>query len=431
MDSPIVPRRGHRVSRKPIIELVQVYLTHVRRTFVLVLVGMGHGRLEVRRIPCLLLVYKKLSRMTGTFYPSQFMQPEFSSQGQPPQQAGLPSAPNQSQQPQGLGAPGTYTGAPATFPGTFPQQAGMQSASAASPLNQQQTLTTQTGTALPMAFGPSHAMYAGPQSFPGMFPQQAGIQPARATFLPNQQQTPVTETGATLSMASGPPHAMYAGLPSQPTWATSGFPPQGQQSSTSGQPQGLGQAAALPSTQPPMPGMPPWAMMPGMSPWGMGGPPPIPQLLGSSPTDLSQAQQQALMYQQYMQAVAPWQFGPGGTPGWPAMPMWPPPPWMQSMYPNPGFPTGPLLSPATAPPPTGETNKSYIDGMAREPSSSSAPPPYNQQKSGDTSQASTDKPRKSVDMSEKGNILHLQVSSLTPLLLTSQRCNVDNVNVSN
>jgi hypothetical protein len=101
----------------------------------------------------LLLVYKKLSRMTGTFYPSQFMQPEFSSQDQPPQQAGLPSAPNQSQQPQGLGAPGTYTGAQATFPGMFPQQAGMQSTSAAFPPNQQQTPTTQTGTALPMASG--------------------------------------------------------------------------------------------------------------------------------------------------------------------------------------------------------------------------------------------------------------------------------------
>jgi hypothetical protein len=106
---------------------------------------------------------------------------------------------------------------------------------------------------------------------------------------------------------------------------------------------------------------------------------------------------------------------------------------MQPMYPNPSFQTTPLLPTATPSPTAGGSNKSYIDGMSKEPGPSSDPPPYNHQKSGDPSQvSSTSDPRKSTDASEKGDIPRLQVSGqlLTSSLSTSQCGDVDDVNVN-
>src|ERR1700722_19377157 len=139
----------------------------------------------------------------------------------------------------------------------------------------------------------------------------------------------------------------------------------------------------------------------GAPPWATSGLPPMPmspQMTGSQPTDPYQAQQ-AAMYQ-YMQA-APWQFGPGGFPGWAPMSAGPPPPWMYSMHPNAypgsptsppapagptplwmysmypnayhGSPTSPPAPPATASPPSESSKGSLIPSASSGPGSSAAP----------------------------------------------------------
>ena len=189
-----------------------------------------------------------------------------------------------------------------------------------------------------------------------------------------------------MSTASKPPTVMYTHFSPQHPLATPDFRTQDPESSTTAQPQGVVHAAGFSfGQQQPgaIPGVPPWAMMPGILPFGMGEQFPMssaPQAHDPSHTNWSPAQQQALMYQRYLHAVALGQLVPGG-PGWPLMP----PAWRPSwMYVDPGSST-PL------PPP-------HKDGMPMVPDQMSAPPynggdapPYNPQNSCDAAQVAVRK----------------------------------------
>jgi hypothetical protein len=301
----------------------------------------------------------------GTFQLSQPMvstTPIWPSQGQLPQPPGLPSVPgNQSHPPQNMSAPGAFPGAPAGSPwpmsGQFPQHTGMQPAGAASPIQQQ---AHQTSTASPAV--------------------------------------------------SSAPYAMYAtSPPSQPAWAVpASFSPQPGQQSPSGT------ATSSPSQgQAGMYGMPPWAMA-GLPPMPMS-----PQMTGSQLTDPSYALQ-AAMYQQYMQA-APWQFGPGGVPGWPPMPAWPP--WMYSVYPNahPGVPTSPTVPPANVSPTSQSPQSSLSPGALPGPGPSAVPPPYTEpQRSNESEDSSTSKAQRSSDVVGQGDASVFHVLALSSLVLLEQ-----------
>jgi hypothetical protein len=143
----------------------------------------------------------------------------------------------------------------------------------------------------------------------------------------------------------------------------------------------------------------------GMPPWAMAGPPTMPMSPNMTGSDSSQAQQ-AAMYQ-HMQA-SPWQFGPNGVPGWPAMAAWPPS--MYSMYPNayPGFPGSPPAPIAPAPPTSEGTKSPPGRDVSPTPSAAAMPPPYTEPKSNKSKE-----PQKISSASAEGDVPLIHISVLT------------------